>query len=165
MTVEAEKEENKADEGMSEAEKEKMKKVKSDAKTILCKLLCRQWFLLILGFPFIFLATISDIFVPDYVGKIVNAYVEEDYEGEEGVYRRLREWMIILCIGVACTFCQHCIFGLTGERLGNDLRLDLFNAIIKKDISFFDSTRTGEMISRISSDTQIVQEGLTMAVA
>ena len=105
------------------------------------------------------------MFVPDYVGKIVDAYTEENYEGKDGVYQRLKEWMLILCVGVACTFCQNFIFGLTGERLGNSLRGDLFNSIIKKDIAFFDSFRTGEILSRISSDTQIVQEGLSMAVA
>ena len=40
----------------------------------------RQWYLLVIGFPFIFLGTISDIFVPDYIGKIVDAFTEENYE-------------------------------------------------------------------------------------
>jgi len=101
------------------------------------------------------------MFVPDYVGKIVDAFTEEDYEGEEGVYLRLREWMLILAFGAACTFCSKFIFGLTGERLGNALRKTLFNSIIRKDIAFFDSYRTGEILSRISSDTAVVQEGLT----
>jgi len=41
------------------------------------------------------------------------------------------------------------------------LRKTLFNSIIRKDIAFFDSYRTGEILSRISSDTAVVQEGLT----
>ena len=57
------------------------------------------------------------------------------------------------------------IFGFTGERLGNALRKRLFHSLINKDVEFFDSNRTGELISRISSDTQVVQEGLTTAVA
>ena len=73
--------------------------------------------------------------------------------------------MMILGIGVVCTFIQKIIFGLTGERLGNSLRLDLFNNVVAKDIAFFDSYRTGDILSRISSDTQVVQEGLTTSVA
>ena len=65
---------------------EKAKKTARDAKTLLCKQLCRQWPLLIIGFPFIFLALISDVFVPDYVGKIIDAFTEENYEGEDGVH-------------------------------------------------------------------------------
>ena len=57
------------------------------------------------------------------------------------------------------------IFGFTGERLGNSLRKRLFHSLINKDVEFYDNNRTGELISRISSDTQVVQEGLTTAVA
>ena len=57
------------------------------------------------------------------------------------------------------------IFGVAGERLGNSLRKQLFGSLINKDVGFFDENRTGELISRISSDTQVVQEGLTTAVA
>ena len=73
--------------------------------------------------------------------------------------------MIILSFGVTCTFFQAIIFGVTGERLGNSLRKRLFDSLINKDVGFFDENRTGELISRISSDTQVVQEGLTTAVA
>ena len=125
----------------------------------------KQWLLLIIGFPFIFLGAISDLFVPDYIGKIVDALTEEEYYGDKGVFGRLEEWMVILAIGVVCTFIQKVIYGITGERLGNDLRKDLFHAIIDKDVGFFDENRTGELLSRISSDTQVVQEGLTLAVA
>jgi hypothetical protein len=48
--------------------------------------ICEQWFLLLIGFPFMFLASISDLFVPDYTGKIVDAFMEENYEGPGGAY-------------------------------------------------------------------------------
>lgn len=138
-------------EGTGSGEKEET--IKKRARGLLCRLIGRQWILVIIGFPFLFLATINDMFVPDYVGKIVDAFTEENYEGKDGVFERLREWMLILFVGVTCTFLQKMIFGLTGERIGNDLRLTLFKSIIGKDISFFDTFRTGEILSRISSDT------------
>lgn len=73
--------------------------------------------------------------------------------------------MIILCFGAACTFIQTSLYGLTGERIGNSLRKRLFKSLINQDIEFYDENRTGELLSRISSDTQIVQEGLTTSVA
>ena len=45
------------------------------------------------------------------------------------------------------------IFGLIGERIGNNLRKSLFNSMINKDVEFYDENRTGELLSRISSDT------------
>lgn len=34
-----------------------------------------------------------------------------------------------------------------------------------KDVNFFDNIKTGDMLSRISSDTQVVQDGLTANLA
>ena len=135
------------------------------AKTLMWSWVGEQWFLLVIGFPFMFLASLSDLFVPDYTGKIVDALLEENYEGPGGAFELLKQWMIILCFGAACTFIQTSLYGLTGERIGNSLRKRLFKALINQDIEFYDENRTGELLSRISSDTQIVQEGLTTSVA
>ena len=140
-------------------------KVAKDAKYLMWTWVGEQWYLLLLGFPFMFLASLSDLFVPDYTGRIVDAFMEENYEGPGGAFELLREWMLILLFGTACTFIQMSIFGLTGERLGNALRKRLFGSLINKDVEFYDENRTGDLISRISSDTQVVQEGLTTAVA
>ena len=35
------------------------------------------------------------------------------------------------------------------------LRSDLFSSIIKQEVAFFDRTRTGELTSRLTSDTQV----------
>ena len=127
--------------------------------------LCEQWYLLLIGFPFMFLASLSDLFVPDYTGKIIDAFMEENYEGPGGAMELLKQWMVILLFGVACTFVQTSLFGLTGERIGNSLRRRLFSSLINKDVEYYDANRTGELLSRISSDTQVVNEGLTTAVA
>jgi ABC-type multidrug transport system fused ATPase/permease subunit len=41
------------------------------------------------------------------------------------------------------------------------LRRNIFNAIIKQEICFFDENRTGELTNRLSSDTQVVQNTVT----
>ena len=45
------------------------------------------------------------------------------------------------------------------------LRQKLYDTVIRKDISFFDDNRTGDILSRIGSDTQVVSDGLTTSVA
>ena len=78
--------------------------VEKKAKTLMWTWICEQWFLLLIGLPFMFLASLSDLFVPDYTGKIVDAFMEENYEGPGGAFELLKEWMIILLFGTACTF-------------------------------------------------------------
>ena len=43
-----------------------------------------------------------------------------------------------------------------GERISRNLRKDYFESIIRKDISFFDERRTGDLVSRLNSDIQVV---------
>ena len=78
--------------------------VEKKAKGLMWTWICEQWFLLLIGLPFMFLASLSDLFVPDYTGKIVDAFMEENYEGPGGAFELLKEWMIILLFGTACTF-------------------------------------------------------------
>jgi len=42
------------------------------------------------------------------------------------------------------------------ERIAVNLRNDVYGNIIRKDVSFFDSIRTGELVSRLNSDTSVV---------
>lgn len=42
-----------------------------------------------------------------------------------------------------------------------DLRRDVFEEIIKKDVEFFDSRKTGDLISRLQADTAKIEAALT----
>mmetsp|Transcript_209 Transcript_209/g.278 ORF Transcript_209/g.278 Transcript_209/m.278 type:complete len:731 (+) Transcript_209:346-2538(+) len=53
------------------------------------------------------------------------------------------------------------MLSVAGERLIARFRKQLFSAILSQDISFFDKTRTGELINRLSADTQLVQKSVT----
>lgn len=46
------------------------------------------------------------------------------------------------------TFVYITVLSVAGERLAARMRMALFEAIIKQDIDFFDSHKTGELVSR-----------------
>lgn len=54
-----------------------------------------------------------------------------------------------------------------GERVVADVRKSVFDRVLGLDVGFFESTRTGEVISRLTSDTALLQVvvGSTLAVA
>ena len=45
------------------------------------------------------------------------------------------------------------------------MREKLFGSIIKQDIAFFDKTKTGELINRLSTDTSLVGQSVTMNIS
>lgn len=53
------------------------------------------------------------------------------------------------------------IFFHTNNKLGKEMRADLFKEIMSKDIQFFDSRKTGDIMSRLNGDVQAIQEALS----
>lgn len=56
---------------------------------------------------------------------------------------------------------------LLGERVATDLRSTLYTHLLKQDQSFFEQTRAGELVSRLSADTERVQTvvGVSLSMA
>ena len=52
------------------------------------------------------------------------------------------------------------IFNILSERIARNLRKDFYESLISKDIAFFDERRTGDLVSRLNSDIQVVQDVL-----
>lgn len=48
-----------------------------------------------------------------------------------------------------------------GQSIVNRLRTSLFSSILRQEVAFFDKTRTGELINRLSSDTALLGRSVT----
>jgi ABC transporter fused permease/ATP-binding protein len=57
------------------------------------------------------------------------------------------------------------LFTVAGERVVARLRRDLFSAILRQDVAFFDQSRTGELTNRLASDTTVLQNTVTVNVS
>lgn len=57
------------------------------------------------------------------------------------------------------------LFTGSGERTVTRLRTQLFERLMSQEIGFFDRTRTGELLSRLASDTQILQNTVSVNVS
>ncbi|MCE3231534.1 MAG: transporter, partial [Alphaproteobacteria bacterium] len=70
---------------------------------------------------------------------------------------------ILLFMGTAVIFLALASFGRSyymgwiGERVVTDLRQQLFNHLLSLDVGFFELTRPGELVSRITADTTLIQ--------
>ena len=70
----------------------------------------------------------------------------------------------VLAVATAGRF--FCV-ALLGERVAADLRRRLYDHLLTLDQAFFEKTRTGELVSRLAADTELVQTvvGSTLSVA
>ena len=71
--------------------------------------------------------------------------------------------VIINIVGAIASMLRSWAFTLAGTRVVCTLRKHLFAAIIQQEVAFFDQNRTGELTNRLSSDTQVVQNAITVS--
>ncbi len=64
-----------------------------------------------------------------------------------------------------CFYFRSYLFGAVGQKVVNDLRKKLYDAIIAQPISFFDTHRIGDLVSRISADTLMVQDAVSIKIS
>jgi ABC-type multidrug transport system fused ATPase/permease subunit len=57
------------------------------------------------------------------------------------------------------------LFGIVGQRVVATLRSKLYIQIINQPITFFDSARVGELVSRLTSDTALIQDAVSIKLS
>ncbi len=71
---------------------------------------------------------------------------------------------LLLAVGTAARFF---FVSLLGERVVADLRTELYAHLISLDAGFYDRTRSGELVSRLTSDVELIRNiiGSVMSIA
>jgi len=60
---------------------------------------------------------------------------------------------------------RYTLFSVAGERAVARIRERLFEGILDQEIAFFDERRTGELTSRLSSDTAVLQSAVSVNIS
>ena len=76
--------------------------------------------------------------------------------------------LAVIVIMAASTYARFYLISWVGERVVADIRRDVFSHLLELSPAFFEQARTGEVISRLTADTalleQVVGTSLSMAV-
>ncbi|WP_257461049.1 ABC transporter ATP-binding protein [Archangium lipolyticum] len=60
---------------------------------------------------------------------------------------------------------RYYFFTTAGERIVTRLRHDLFSSLVAQEVAFFDEHKTGEITSRLTADTQVLQNAVSNNIA
>ncbi|MBZ4332032.1 ABC transporter transmembrane domain-containing protein [Corallococcus sp. AS-1-12] len=71
---------------------------------------------------------------------------------------------VFLVQGVA-TALRFYLFSTAGERVVMRLRQDFFRRLMDQEVAFFDTHRTGELTSRLASDTTVLQNTVSVNIS
>lgn len=73
----------------------------------------------------------------------------------------------IIVVIAAGTYCRFYYISWVGERVVADVRKAVFDQVIKQSPGFYETTKTGEILSRLTSDTTLLQTvvGSSLSIA
>eukprot|EP00057_Strongylocentrotus_purpuratus_P013698 XP_011668172.1 PREDICTED: ABC transporter B family member 1 [Strongylocentrotus purpuratus] len=108
-------------------------------------------------------ASASAMAAPLFFGRVVDEAVTST--SMAGVNKVVLILFLIFLGGAICSMIRSWCFTLAGTRVVCRLRNTLFASIIRQEVAFFDTNRTGELTSRLSSDTQVVQNAVTVNIS
>mmetsp|Transcript_2359 Transcript_2359/g.6212 ORF Transcript_2359/g.6212 Transcript_2359/m.6212 type:complete len:921 (-) Transcript_2359:77-2839(-) len=129
--------------------------------------------LIFLAFVFLILAAAAQVLIPHYTGKILDllaaAYAnnqnsEESVDHVPGFMSNTVKLIIASILGGIFSGCRGSIFTVVGGNVSARLRLRLMDALLIQDIGFYDITKAGDIMSRLSNDTSLVGDQVTLNI-
>ena len=73
--------------------------------------------------------------------------------------------MVVFIIGGVANFGRVYYMRIAAQNITARLRNQVFSSIVRQETAFFDKTKTGELINRLSADTQLVSQAVTQQVS
>ncbi|XP_072115022.1 antigen peptide transporter 2a [Mobula birostris] len=119
-------------------------------------------FYLLGAFCFLTIAVFSQTFIPYYTGRVIDI-LSNKYKTSA-----FHNAILLMCLASVVSSlsagCRGGLFTFTIARLNKRMKTLLFTSLTCQEIGFFESTHTGEIISRLSTDTTVISRSIALNV-
>lgn len=116
------------------------------------------------GLVFLLFSSLTLLTFPYVAGKLIDTA-----QGTDWIVGDVNSiaWILIgiLAVQSIFSFFRVWLFALVSERSMRDIRLAVYSKLVRLPMSFFDKRRTGELISRITSDVSQLQDTFSTTLA
>ena len=119
--------------------------------------------------------------VPFALGKVIDIiYSMDRMKGDQDLTKlneqkkaKIRETLNTVCtvlvgifvLGGLANFGRVYHMRIAAQNITARLRNSVFGAIVRQEASFFDKTKTGELVNRLSADSQLVSQAVTTQIS
>lgn len=119
----------------------------------------------IAGLFFLLISSTTLLGFPYVMGKLVDVAQGKS----SGVFNEINTVALIL-IGILAvqsffSFFRVFLFAQVSERAMADMRANLYNKLMSLPMTFYDKSRVGELVSRITSDVSLLQDTFSVTLA
>lgn len=151
-------------------DKNKQTDDKKHSKPSLGKLLSLarpEYSVLTVSVLFMIIAETTSLLNPLVVAEAYDYLVDPELTSSDRMSKINRTMTIVLLLhafGMVFGFLRSSLMGVAGERVVARLRNTLFQSILNQEIAFFDEHKTGDLVSRLGSDTTLIQKATSLAL-
>ncbi|TEA40967.1 hypothetical protein DBR06_SOUSAS20710027, partial [Sousa chinensis] len=111
---------------------------------------------------FLTVSSVITMSAPFFLGKIIDViYTNPSADYSSSLTRLCLALGGVFLCGAAANAVRVYLMQTSGQRIVNRLRASLFSSVLRQEVAFFDKTRTGELINRLSSDAALLGRSVT----
>ncbi|KAM6935088.1 antigen peptide transporter 1 [Lycodopsis pacificus] len=110
----------------------------------------------------LFLVTLSsygEMAIPHYTGRVADWITNED--APDAFTEAIILMTLMTIASAVLEFVGDLIYNVTMSLVHTSVQGAVFQAVLKQEIAFFDATKTGELVSRVTTDTNDMSEALS----
>ncbi|NWX67214.1 ABCB8 protein, partial [Promerops cafer] len=114
-------------------------------------------------------AALLNVRIPVLLGQLVDV-VARCARGHVPTYlREVRRpalrLLAVYCLQGLLTFGYIALLARVGEQVAGNMRKALFSALLRQEVAFFDATRTGQLVTRLTADIQEFKSSFKLAIS
>ncbi|KAI4881858.1 hypothetical protein NFI96_011953 [Prochilodus magdalenae] len=107
----------------------------------------------------VFLSSLGEMAIPHYTGKMTDWIMKEDEP--EAFTNAIKVMSIMTIMSAVLEFVCDLIYNITMSHIHTSIQSQVFQCVLKQEIAFFDQISTGDLVSRITTDTNTMSESLS----
>lgn len=105
------------------------------------------------------LSSYGEMAIPQYTGRVADWIMNE--EAPDAFTEAITVMTLMTFASAVLEFFCDLMYNVTMSSIHRDVQGDVFQAVLKQDIAYFDSNPAGELVSRITTDTNDMSEALS----
>lgn len=122
-----------------------------------------EWKTLSIGMFFLLISSGMGLLYPQGIRIVIDA-LKQANNGTIINQAALLLSVVFVVQGIT-TALRSYLFTVAGERIVSKLRQRLYANVIQQEVGFFDTRRTGELLNRLSSDTTVLQNTVSVNIS
>ena len=104
----------------------------------------------------------TNLALPNYQGKIIDRVVGGDRASFAGA---IRTYVLVMATQGLFSALYSTSFAIVARKILFRVKNELFRAIIRQDVAFFDGTTSGHLTSRLTNDVNVMMEPIRSSLS